>query len=124
MREHLRKTFDSETTVLLLAESNAEVVGYVIVDLVTLDETPFRWASRRVCVRQLGVTESARGYGTGRALMAAVEQDAQETGVDVGALGVQRIGRWLFCEAGVRHSQRSTPEAARRPRRLMRPPAR
>lgn len=81
--ERLCETLDSETTVLFLAESDAAVVGYVVVDLVTLDETVFRWASRRVYVRQLGVTEPARGYGAGRVLMAAVDEYAQQTGVDV-----------------------------------------
>lgn len=96
--EHLRKTLASESSVLFVAESGAEVVGYVVVDLVSLDETPFRWASRRVHVRQLGVTESARGHGAGRALMAAVDEHAQhQAGVDVATLE-----HWAFNESAAR----------------------
>lgn len=90
----LRETFESVTTAPFLAELGTEIVGYSIVDQVSLDETSFRWASRPVYVRQLGVTEPARRSGVGRALMAVVEEYAQEASVDVVTLE-----HWAFNES-------------------------
>jgi diamine N-acetyltransferase len=66
---------------LLVAEEDGKIVGFLWGILRNAPDTPFHTPRRYLLVDMLGVTESHRGKGIGRALMEAAEKWAKAQGV-------------------------------------------
>ncbi|BAU46994.1 acetyltransferase [Sulfurifustis variabilis] len=72
LRSRLTTLTEEENALLLVAELNGDVAGYVHGEIVTY----LLFAGREMLVSELFVTEAARGRGVGTALMAAMEAEA------------------------------------------------
>jgi ribosomal protein S18 acetylase RimI-like enzyme len=83
----------AEGRTTLVAEVGPEVVGYVALVLQDRGAHTFAWAHRRLYVDQVGVDPAHRRSGVGRALMAAVEEQARALSV-----GEVALDTWAFNE--------------------------
>ncbi len=72
LRGRLNVLIEGENALLLVAELNGKVVGYIHSEIVTY----LLFAGREMLVSELFVREEARGKGIGTALMAAIEAEA------------------------------------------------
>jgi GNAT superfamily N-acetyltransferase len=72
LRGRLTTLIEGESALLLVAELNGRVTGYIHGEIVTY----LLFAGREMLVSELFVREEARGKGVGRALMAAIEAEA------------------------------------------------
>ncbi len=61
-----------------VAEDDAGVLGFVLVNVLHRPETPFAWAQTIVHIDQIGVAPSARHRGVGRELFQAVRALADQ----------------------------------------------
>jgi len=74
LRQRLQELITEENALLLVAEINKRVVGYIHGETVTY----LLFAGREMMVSEVFVDESHRGSGVGRALMAAIEAEAAQ----------------------------------------------
>ena len=93
--EKLRKLLDDESHLILVAENEGEVLGYVhaeVYDLLYFDTM--------VNIMGIAVSSASRGMGVGKALMSAVEDWAAKIGADAVRLvsGAERTGAHAFYE--------------------------
>ena len=72
LRQRLQELITEENALLLVAEIDKRVVGYIHGETVTY----LLFAGREMMVSEVFVDESRRGSGVGRALMAAIEAEA------------------------------------------------
>jgi GNAT superfamily N-acetyltransferase len=72
LRQRLEALAGEENALLLVAERNKQVTGYVHGEIVTY----LLFAGREMLVSELFVMEAARGQGTGTALLRAIETEA------------------------------------------------
>lgn len=72
LRGRLTALFDEENALLLVAELQGKVLGYVHGEIVTY----LLFAGREMLVSELFVRQSERGKGVGSALMSAIEAEA------------------------------------------------
>lgn len=74
LRQRLQELITEENALLLVAEIDKRVVGYIHGETVTY----LLFAGREMMVSEVFVDESHRGSGVGRALMAAIEAEAAQ----------------------------------------------
>jgi len=72
LKQRLEALITGENALLLVAELQGKVVGYIHGEIVTY----LLFAGREMLVSELFVVESARGHGVGKALLAAIETEA------------------------------------------------
>lgn len=72
LRGRLTLLTEGDNSLLLVAESAGEVVGYIHGEIVTY----LLFAGREMLVSELFVREKARGMGVGTALLSAIEAEA------------------------------------------------
>jgi len=72
LKQRLAALITEENALLLVAEKDKQVVGYVHGELVT----HLLFAGRELYITELFVIGSARGHGVGTSLMAAIESEA------------------------------------------------
>jgi ribosomal protein S18 acetylase RimI-like enzyme len=72
LKQRLEALITEENALLLVAELNGKVVGYIHGEIVTY----LLFAGREMLVSELFVMESARGRGVGKALLSAIESEA------------------------------------------------
>jgi len=72
LRQRLEALITEESALLLVAELEGKVVGYIHGEIVTY----LLFAGREMLVSELFVMADARGRGVGRALMNAIEVEA------------------------------------------------
>lgn len=72
LRQRLHALTTEEDALLLVAELDGDVVGYVHGEIVMY----LLFAGREMLVSELFVKQEARGHGVGSALMAAIEAEA------------------------------------------------
>lgn len=72
LRQRLNALTTEDDTLLLVAELEGDVVGYVHGEIVMY----LLFAGREMLVSELFVRQQARGHGVGTALMAAIEAEA------------------------------------------------
>ncbi len=72
LRQRLESLITEENALLLVAELDGRVVGYIHGEIVTY----LLFAGREMLVSEVFVMEQARGQGVGTALMAAIEAEA------------------------------------------------
>jgi ribosomal protein S18 acetylase RimI-like enzyme len=72
LRSRLTALIEGDNALLLVAELNGKVAGYVHGEIVT----HLLFAGREMFVSEIFVREEARGKGVGRALMTAIEAEA------------------------------------------------
>jgi len=82
--------------VIFIAEVAGEEVGYALCLVQDLDETPFRYASKKVHIDQLAVNETQRQAGIGSALLdhvitLAKDHDAERVTLGVAAFNEHAI---------------------------------
>ena len=80
LQQYLYVLFDSDDHALLVAEVNGMVVGFACIKYVDRPESPYRLRCRFVEIEEIGVDESCRRSGAGRALLEAVKGIAKEKG--------------------------------------------
>jgi ribosomal protein S18 acetylase RimI-like enzyme len=78
---------------VLIAEVNAEPVGYAYAEVVQRQEDPFRYAYRMLYLHHLGVRPAWQRRGIGEALVEAVRAAGRERGIALVGLDV-----WSFNE--------------------------
>ena len=101
--EHLLKACDTQDGALLVAIEDGRVVGFAAVQCKVAnedaDEAPYDFA----LISDLGVNESHRGRGIGRALIAACEGVARKRGarwLRIAVLGQNAVARGLYERCG------------------------
>jgi predicted N-acetyltransferase YhbS len=72
LKQRLEALITEENALLLVAELNGKVVGYIHGEIVTY----LLFAGREMLVSELFVMESTRGRGVGKALLSAIESEA------------------------------------------------
>jgi GNAT superfamily N-acetyltransferase len=72
LKQRLEALITGENALLLVAEFQAKVVGYIHGEIVTY----LLFAGREMLVSELFVMAGARGRGVGKALLAAIESEA------------------------------------------------
>ena len=72
LKQRLEALTDTEDALLLVAEIDGNVVGYIHGQIVTY----LLFAGREMLISEVFVMERARGHGVGRALVAAIESEA------------------------------------------------
>ena len=72
LKQRLEALITEEDALLLVAEVNAQVVGYIHGEIVTY----LLFAGREMLVSELFVKENARALGVGKALLGAIEEQA------------------------------------------------
>jgi GNAT superfamily N-acetyltransferase len=72
LKQRLEALITGENALLLVAEFQDKVVGYIHGEIVTY----LLFAGREMLVSELFVMESARGQGVGKALLSAIESQA------------------------------------------------
>ena len=72
LKQRLEALITEEDALLLVAEVNTQVVGYIHGQIVTY----LLFAGREMLVSELFVKENARALGAGKALLAAIETQA------------------------------------------------
>lgn len=72
LRQRLSALITEENALLLVAEIDAKVVGYIHGETITY----LLFAGREMIVSEVFVRSSARGKGVGKALMASIEAEA------------------------------------------------
>jgi len=72
LRQRLATLIAEDNALLLVAERDGEVVGYVHGEVVM----HLLFAGREMLISELFVMAAARGQGVGRALLAAIEEEA------------------------------------------------
>jgi ribosomal protein S18 acetylase RimI-like enzyme len=72
LRQRLETLIDEDNALLLVAEVDREVVGYIHGQMVVY----LLFAGREMLISEVFVREEARGQGVGKALIAAMENEA------------------------------------------------
>lgn len=72
LRQRLTALITEDNVLLLVAEQNGAVDGYIHGEIVTY----LLFAGRELLITEVFVREAARGRGVGRALIGAIEQEA------------------------------------------------
>lgn len=72
LKQRLEALITEDDALLLVAEMNGQVVGYIHGEIVTY----LLFAGREMLVSELFVKEKARGAGVGKALLGAIEAQA------------------------------------------------
>lgn len=72
LKQRLEALITEDDALLLVAEMNGQVVGYIHGEIVTY----LLFAGREMLVSELFVMEKARGAGVGKALLGAIEAQA------------------------------------------------
>lgn len=72
LKQRLEALITEDDALLLVAEMNGQVVGYIHGEIVTY----LLFAGREMLVSELFVMEKARGTGVGKALLGAIEAQA------------------------------------------------
>lgn len=72
LKQRLEALITEDDALLLVAEMNGQVVGYIHGEIVTY----LLFAGREMLVSELFVMEKARGAGAGKALLGAIEAQA------------------------------------------------
>lgn len=72
LRQRLEELITEENTLLLVADMNRSVAGYIHGEIVTY----LLFAGREMLLSEVFVMEQSRGQGIGRALIAAMEAEA------------------------------------------------
>ncbi len=106
--DHLLKTCEEQDGTLFVAEDGSHVVGFAAVQSQVpnedVDESDYRFA----LISDLGVNETHRGEGIGRALIAACEAFARERRarwLRIGVLGQNEPARGLYERCGFEDRQ-------------------
>ena len=95
--EFWRERLAQPDVVILVAELEGAVVGYLYADLAPTLATLHTYARARCFIHQIGVDAARRGQGAGSALLAAVKAIARSQGIDLLALTT-----WAFNAPAVR----------------------
>jgi len=80
LQQYLYVLFDSEDHDVLVAEQDDVIVGFACVKYVDRPESPYRQACRFLEIEELGVDESCRRSGAGRALVESIKEIAKAKG--------------------------------------------
>jgi ribosomal protein S18 acetylase RimI-like enzyme len=72
LKQRLEALITEENALLLVAELQGKVVGYIHGEIVTY----LLFAGREMLVSELFVMENVRGHGVGKALLGAIESEA------------------------------------------------
>ncbi len=72
LRQRLEALITEESALLLVADLDRGVVGYIHGEIVTY----LLFAGREMLISEVFVVEGARGHGVGKALVAAIEAEA------------------------------------------------
>lgn len=72
LKQRLETLITEDSTLLLVAEVDGEVVGYIHGQMVVY----LLFAGREMLISEVFVVEEARGKGVGKALIAAIEREA------------------------------------------------
>lgn len=83
-------------SILLVAERNSEILGYIHMALQRDENHPCLHPRQYVKVRDLAVARKYQRSGAGRALMMAAEDWAKERGVNTIELNVWEFNRGAF----------------------------
>jgi len=78
LQQHLYTMYDSDDHDVLVAEKEGRIVGFTCLKYVERPETPYRAAARFLEIEELGVDESCRRSGAGRALIEEARRIARE----------------------------------------------
>lgn len=97
LQAHLYTLFSQEDHAVLVAETEAGIVGFACVKFVDRPETPYRSAPRYLDVDEFGVDESCRRQGIGRELFGAIRELARERG-----LNRIELNMWEFNEGALK----------------------
>ena len=109
MAEHLSSEQAGGTSVLLVAEDQGKIVGFIRLKIERSPDNPLLQPRRYVKIKDLGVTGEYRRRGVGRILMKAAERWAGEQGIEDMELNV-----WEFNRAALAFYQKLGFDTARR----------
>ena len=77
-----KSTLENENAVALVAKENGVVVGYVLLFIMNMNETPFQYARKYVLLDQILVVKNYQSKGVGRQLLDAVFSFAKALKID------------------------------------------
>jgi len=97
LQQHVYTLFAQEDHAILVAETEAGIVGFACLKFVDRPESPYRNAIRYLDVDEFGVDEMHRRQGIGRALFEAVRGLARKHG-----LARIELNMWEFNEGALR----------------------
>ena len=97
LQQYLYTLFGRETCTILVADTDGEIAGFAILSRIERAENPYRKAICYLDVDELCVDAAHRRQGVGRALMAAVSEEARAQGIDRVELNM-----WEFNEEALR----------------------
>jgi GNAT superfamily N-acetyltransferase len=106
--DHLLKTCAEQDGTLFVAEDDGRVVGFAAVQCKVANEDVDESAYDFALISDLGVNESHRGRGLGRALIAACEgfaRDREARWLRIGVLGKNALARGLYERCGFEDRQ-------------------
>jgi GNAT superfamily N-acetyltransferase len=101
--DHLLTLCREQEGAILVAEDGGRVVGFAAVQCKVPNEDTDEGDYEFALISDLGVNETHRGRGIGRALIAACEAFARDTGarwLRIGVLGENAVARGLYERCG------------------------
>ena len=78
--KYIQKSISDPDILVLAAETEKKIIGYVVVYFNTYPERYFKF-SKRAFIGSIGVDENARGQGVGKALLKGVEAELKKRGI-------------------------------------------
>ena len=80
--DYIRKSISDKKILVLKAELNGQIVGYVVVYFNTYPKQYFKF-SKRGFIGSIGVDKNCRGQGVGKALLNEVEKEMKKRKISV-----------------------------------------
>jgi len=90
--DYIRKSILDPDLLVLKAEMEKKIAGYVVVYFNTYPEKYFKF-SKRAFIGSIGVDENARGQGVGKALLKGVEAELKKRGISVVEIDVYTFNK-------------------------------
>ena len=82
LQDHINNFFDTENKWVLVCKDEGKICGYVMLEIITKPETPYRYEQSFLEVNELGALNKYQGKGYGKLLMQKVKEIAQEKNIN------------------------------------------
>ena len=86
----------------IVCEENKKICGYAMLEIISKEETSYKYASKYLEVHELGVSKAVQGKGYGKRLMLEIEKIAKDYDVDE-----IRLDAWSFNEYAINFYKRN-----------------
>ena len=81
MQEFVKTFLNNENKMLLVCEENKQICAYAMLEIVTKEETPYRYKLKFLEIQEIGTLSTKQGKGYGKALIEKIKQIATENNI-------------------------------------------